>query len=276
MKANLATLGFGALFGFVLGWARLHEPATIYRMLRLMEPDVFLIMGSAIATATFGARLLRRTHARTWIGAQPVSWTTAAPTRRHVVGSILFGLGWSVACVCPGPAAVVARYGARAPVAESRLRYDAERAEVELVSDASEGPYAGVHRFAALEFLARLVDHIPAKGEVRVRYYGAYASRRRGWWRRRGVVLAGTGPQDAHETEHEAEPWPALRARRRRWAELLRRVFQVEVEVCPRCGGEMSIVGFVTEHAVVTRILAHLARRGIEARAGPWAAAAVG
>jgi hypothetical protein len=167
----------------------------------------------------------------------------------------------------------VARYGARAPVAESRLRYDAERAEVDLVSDASEGPYAGVHRFAALEFLARLVDHIPAKGEVRVRYYGAYASRRRGWWRRRGVVLAGAGHADVHDTEHEPEPWPALRARRRRWAELLRMVFKVEVEVCPRCGGGMSIVGFVTEHAVITKILAHLARRGVEARAGPWAAA---
>ena len=37
--------------------------------------------------------------------------------------------------------------------------------------------------------------------------------------------------------------------------------------------GEMSIVGFVTEHAVITRILAHLERRGVEARAGPWAAA---
>lgn len=107
VKANLATLGFGALFGFVLGWARLHEPVTIYRMLRLMEPDVFLIMGSAIATATIGARLLRRNHARTWIGGQPVTWKTAAPTRRHVVGSVLFGLGWSIACVCPGPAAVL-------------------------------------------------------------------------------------------------------------------------------------------------------------------------
>jgi hypothetical protein len=29
----------------------------------------------------------------------------------------------------------------------------------------------------------------------------------------------------------------------------------------------------VTEHAVITRILAHLERRGIDARAGPWAAA---
>jgi hypothetical protein len=64
-------------------------------------------------------------------------------------------------------------------VAESRLRYDAERAEVELVSEASEG---------------------------------RYASRRRGWWRRRGVVLAGTGDEDAHDPQHEAEPWPALQA----------------------------------------------------------------
>jgi hypothetical protein len=74
-----------------------------------------------------------------------------------------------------------------------------------------------------------------------------------------------------------AEPaadWPALAARRRRWAELLRRVFQVEVEGCPRCGGEARIVAFITEPAVVRRILAHLERRGVEARTGPWAAAA--
>ncbi|MFM9079160.1 MAG: hypothetical protein ACKOTE_03310 [Opitutaceae bacterium] len=38
-------------------------------------------------------------------------------------------------------------------------------------------------------------------------------------------------------------------------------------------GGKMRILAFVTEHAVVARILAHLARGGVEARAGPWAAA---
>ena len=40
----------------------------------------------------------------------------------------------------------VARYSARAPMAESRLRYDTELAEVELVTDRNDGPYAGVHR----------------------------------------------------------------------------------------------------------------------------------
>ena len=124
----------------------------------------------------------------------------------------------------------------------------------------------------ALEFIARGVDHVPERYEVRVRYAGAYATRRRVWWQRRGVVLAGASGEPPEATVDE-ESWPALRARRRRGAELLRLVFQVEVEVCPRCGGEARIIGFVTEPAVVRRILAHLERRGVDARAGPWAGA---
>lgn len=49
----------------------------------------------------------------------------------------------------------VAPYCARAPVAESRLTYDAERAEVAVDSGTSEGPYAGVHRMSALERMQR-------------------------------------------------------------------------------------------------------------------------
>ena len=123
---------------------------------------------------------------------------------------------------------------------------------------------------AALEFVARWVDHVPERYEVRVRYAGAYATRRRVWWRRRGVELVQVPPGEKASPE-PAGDWPALKARRRRWAELLRMVFKVEVEVCPRCGGEARIVAFVTEPAVVRRILGHLERRGVEARAGPWA-----
>jgi len=168
----------------------------------------------------------------------------------------------------------VARYSARAPVAESRLRYDGARGEVELVADRRDGPYAGVHRMTALEFLARWVDHVPDHYEVRVRYAGAYATRRRVWWRQRGVTLVSAVAAEAPRAP--APGWPALRARRRRWAELLRRVFKVEVDVCPRCGGEARIIGFVTAPEVVRTILAHQARRGVDARAGPWAAPAPG
>jgi len=67
---------------------------------------------------------------------------------------------------------------------------------------------------------------------------------------------------------------PSCQASRRRWAELQRLVFEVDVTVCPSCGGELRILAFVTAPAVVTRILSHFERRGVDARAGPWAAAA--
>jgi len=37
-----------------------------------------------------------------------------------------------------------------------------------LVADRVDGPYAGVHRMPALEFLARWVDRVPERYEVRV------------------------------------------------------------------------------------------------------------
>ncbi|MGH7731522.1 MAG: DUF6691 family protein [Candidatus Eiseniibacteriota bacterium] len=107
MRHALSCLIAGVGFGFVLGWARLTEPDTIYNMLRLREPDVFLLMGSAIVTGAAGVRLLRGARARTLVGGEPVSWKTLPASRDHVVGSMLFGLGWSLACTCPGPTAAM-------------------------------------------------------------------------------------------------------------------------------------------------------------------------
>lgn len=107
MRHVLGCLLGGLGFGFVLGWARLTEPDTIYDMLRLREPDVFLLMGSAIVTGAIGVRLLRRGRVRTLAGGQPVSWKTLPAHRDHVLGSALFGLGWSIACTCPGPVAAM-------------------------------------------------------------------------------------------------------------------------------------------------------------------------
>ena len=86
---------------------------------------------------------------------------------------------------------------------------------------------------------------------------------------RRGVVLV-AAPAAAVSAESAGDS-PALRARKRRSAELLRLVYKVEIEVGPRCGGAMSIVAFITEQAVVRRILAHLDRRQVDARAELWA-----
>jgi hypothetical protein len=148
----------------------------------------------------------------------------------------------------------LARYCARNPVALDRMSYDLAREEVTYCSDKADWPTAGPETVDPLEFLARVVTHIPDPGQVMQRYYGWYASRTRGA-RRRQATEATAAPVAIAAPEDSS-----LRAARYRWAELLRRIFEVDPLACPRCRGPMQIVAVITDPGVVTRILAHRAR----------------
>ena len=54
------------------------------------------------------------------------------------------------------------------------------------------------------------------------------------------------------------------------WAKLLKRVFDLDREHCPHCGGELKIIAAILEQAVIEKILSHL---GLQARAPPRAPA---
>ena len=54
------------------------------------------------------------------------------------------------------------------------------------------------------------------------------------------------------------------------WAKLLKRVFALDLEHCPNCGGELKIIAAILDAPVIERILTHL---GLQARAPPRAAA---
>ena len=55
------------------------------------------------------------------------------------------------------------------------------------------------------------------------------------------------------------------------WASLLKRVFAVDLEHCPNCGGELKIIAAILEAPVIEKILMHLV---VEARLpGPAPAA---
>jgi hypothetical protein len=73
-----------------------------------------------------------------------------------------------------------------------------------------------------------------------------------------------TPPPAAHEPA--SLEW---RAARRRWAQLIRRIYEVDPLVCPRCGGTMRIIAFITEPRVIGKILKHLADKGVDARSPP-------
>jgi len=103
MRLRVASLALGAVAGFTFAWARMTDPRTFHAMLSLESPRIYLLMVSAVAVAFAGARLLR--GRRTLLGAGQVAWTAARPTRAHVGGSVLFGVGWAISEACPGPTA---------------------------------------------------------------------------------------------------------------------------------------------------------------------------
>ena len=152
----------------------------------------------------------------------------------------------------------LARYCARNPVALERLTYDRTAKAVTSRSDTSEGPTAGAETVDPVEFLARVLVHIPDKGHVTTRYYGWYANRPRGMRRK------------AEPTEVAAPPAivPALRLSpteaSRRWAALLQQIFAVDplaCPTCPTCHGTMRVVACITQTSVIEQILAHLRTR---------------
>jgi len=51
---------------------------------------------------------------------------------------------------------------------------------------------------------------------------------------------------------------------------LLKRAFEVDLEHCPNCGGELKNIAAILEQPVIEKVLAHL---GLQARAPPLAAA---
>jgi uncharacterized membrane protein YedE/YeeE len=102
---RLVATAFGGGFGFVLAWAQLTDPERIRQMLLLEDAHYYLMMATALAVGTLGTRVLRARRTRSLVTRELVNVEHSALERRHVTGSILFGLGWAVTNACPGPIA---------------------------------------------------------------------------------------------------------------------------------------------------------------------------
>jgi hypothetical protein len=83
-----------------------------------------------------------------------------------------------------------------------------------------------------------------------------------------GPEQPGQTTEVATATECEAEHVQA-RSGRISWARLLKRVFAIDMQRCPNCGGgELKIIAAILERPVIQKILTHL---GLQARAPPRA-----
>jgi hypothetical protein len=148
----------------------------------------------------------------------------------------------------------------RPPFAQERLRLRSDgRVALELKTAWHDGTRELV--FEPLEFLERLAAMTPRPETNLLICHGVLAPRAR--WRGRvvayGRVLAeptaaaaplAAGPDDAG-VKSTPRAWT--------WAALMHRAFAIDVLACAHCGGRLRLIATLHDHAVIRKILAHLA-----------------
>jgi hypothetical protein len=150
------------------------------------------------------------------------------------------------------------RYLVHPPIVQERLDYHGPSAP-STYRGRRPHPLRGEDSLACdpLEMLARLCQHVPPRGFHLTRLYGAYANRTRAARRR----LAAGPTAHAPGPGSDRTAWtPAQRERRRQWARLIAKVFEVDPLRCT-CGQTMRVVSFILDPAVIRKILRHLARQ---------------
>jgi len=105
MSTRVAGALIGVVFGVVLSWSGMTSPDVIRQGLLFQSSYLFLFFFAAVTTSFIGLRILKVKAPPAVLTGETVQWETISPERRHVAGSLLFGIGWGVSGACPGPIA---------------------------------------------------------------------------------------------------------------------------------------------------------------------------
>lgn len=106
MMRFLVALIAGTLFGAGLAWSGMADPQRVQGFLDVLgrwDPTLAFVMAGAILPMAF-AWVAKRRLEKPFVDTQFDLPATAKIDARLAVGAILFGIGWGIAGLCPGPA----------------------------------------------------------------------------------------------------------------------------------------------------------------------------
>jgi hypothetical protein len=99
--ATLIYLALGTIFGFVLSRSGAADYNYIQGMFLFTNLQLYGIMGAAVIVGAPGVWLIKQ-RGRTLFG-RKVEIELKPFHRGNIAGGVLFGIGWSIAGMCPGP-----------------------------------------------------------------------------------------------------------------------------------------------------------------------------
>lgn len=108
-KVLFFALVSGLLFGLGLILSGMANPAKVLGFLDLAgawDPSLALVMGGAIAIGSIAFAIAKKRHL-SYLGLSMQIPTIRSIDKRLALGSVVFGIGWGLAGICPGPAIVL-------------------------------------------------------------------------------------------------------------------------------------------------------------------------
>ena len=133
--------------------------------------------------------------------------------------------------------------------------------------------------FEPLDFISRLVSLVPKPRVNLTRFHGVFAPNSK----YRTKVTPARRCQRKKYHSADIDQTSAEKRVSMTWAKRLKRVFNIEIETCSECGGDVRIIASVEDPAVIRTILAFLEKKGVNAadsllpdcRASPGSSSAV-
>jgi hypothetical protein len=131
--------------------------------------------------------------------------------------------------------------------------------------------------FDPVDFVARLAALIPKPKVNLTRYHGVLAPNHR--WR--GLVTPARRGKAAKHIANTETRSPAERHAGMTWAQRLKRVFNIDIEICSHCGGAVKVIpkalatlmgqalACIEDQETIDRILAHLCKKEQETPGQP-------
>src|SRR5215212_3271285 len=113
MPLTLSAFVAGLLFGLGLIVSQMVDPAKVLGFLDIFgnwDPSLALVMGGAVAVSALGYLIARRR------GVPVLAPRLEIPSRRDldarlIGGAAMFGIGWGLVGLCPGPALTALTFG---------------------------------------------------------------------------------------------------------------------------------------------------------------------
>ncbi len=100
----MVTVGAGGLFGYGLGMSAMVYPSEVLGFLRFQNMGLLLVLGAAALVVMPFLLLAPQGLRAPLLGGGPFERHASVMGAKTVVGSAIFGMGWGLCGVCPGPA----------------------------------------------------------------------------------------------------------------------------------------------------------------------------